>query len=568
MPVAQEQKDNLLETVDFRTDRERWDEIIQLAPGYDPVETARKGDYFDYQAARDVVDFFHECLHFVEGEVAHQPFILEPWHQCIVGNLFGWKVKATGKRRFREGMVLVGRKNIKTTLGAGIMLYTLFCDGEARAQCYSMAAEKEQAKLCFDIAALMVKASPSLYSRCKVYQKSIAVYESASFFKAISAESYSKHGYGAHIVVSDELHAQPNRDLYDVMKTGMLARAQPIMLHLTTSDFEKEASICNEMVDYADEVRKGTLTDPQFLPILYMADKGDAYDDPKTWAKANPNMGLSVRAEDLKALAERARHNLAWRGTFLRLHCNVRTEQSTQVIPMEDWDACAVEFDPEELIGRVCWGGLDLASRQDICAWVLLFEPDDDDDPWCILPRFFCPRSVATQRQTVDRWPYLDWEDQGFLTVTDGDVIDYAIVEQQVIDDCQKFGVQEAAGDPWNLAYLQNRVLERADIEIINYGQGMQFMSEPTKELLSMLAGRTIAHAGNPVLAWMARGCAGKEDSEGRIKFSKKDSKVKIDGLVAVVMALGLAMNGGDYRSIYENQGFDTLAELPPKPKQ
>ena len=548
-----------METDSFKVERERWDEIIQLAPGYDPVETARKGDYFDYQAAQDVVDFFAECLQFVEGEVAGQPFILEPWNQCIVGNLFGWKVKKTGKRRFREGMVLIGRKNIKTTLGAGITLYTLFCDGEARAQCYSMAAEREQAALCFNIAVLMVRADATLASRARIYRTSIAIQETASFFKAISAEAYTKHGMGPHIVVSDELHAQPNRDLYDVMKTGMLARAQPIMLHLTTSDFEREGSICNELVDLADEVRKGTRTDPQFLPILYMADKGDSFDDPKAWAKANPNMGLSVKEEDLKPMAERARHNLAWRGTFMRLHMNIRTEQATQVIPMEHWDACATEFDPEDMIGRVCWGGLDLASRQDIAAWVLLFEPDDEDDPWCVLPRFFCPRSVATERQTVNRWPYLDFEEAGFLTVTDGDVIDYAVVEQQVIDDCQKFGVQECAGDPWNLAYLQNRVLERADIEIINYGQGMSFMSEPTKELLSMLAGHQIAHAGNPVLSWMARGCAGKEDSEGRIKFSKKDSKVKIDGLVALVMALGLAMNSGDFHSIYEHQGFDTL---------
>ena len=521
-----------------------WDEVIQLAPSYDPVATARKGDYFDYDAAQAVVGFFADVLHFVEGSVAHQKFDLEPWCQCIVGNLFGWKVKATGLRRYREGMVLVGRKNIKTTLGAGISLYTLFCDNEARAQIYSMAADREQAALCFNIAALMIKEESSLASRAKIYRSSIVVEETASFFKAISAEAYTKHGMGPHCVISDELHAQPNRDLYDVMKTGMLARAQPFMLHLTTSDFEREGSICNELCDHADAVRKGEFDDPQFLPILYMADKGDSYADPKAWAKANPNMGFSVKAIDLAPMAERAKHNLAWRSTFERLHMNIRTEQAKQIIPMEDWEACSTAFDLKSLIGRVCWAGLDLASRQDITAWVLLFE-SAGDEPWVIVPRFFCPRSVATERQSVNRWPYLDWEDQGYLTVTEGDVTDYEVVEQQVIDDCAMFGIEQCAGDPWNLSYLQTRVLARADIEIISYGQGMAFMSEPTKELLAMLAARTIAHDGNPVLTWMDRGCAAKEDTSGNIKFSKKDSSVKIDGLVALVMALGLAMNDG-----------------------
>ena len=548
-----------METECLWADRESWGAIIQLAPGYDPVATARPEHFFDYDAAQEVVDFFSECLQFVEGSVAGLPFTLEPWHQCIVGNLFGWKVKTTHLRRYREGMVLVGRKNIKTTLGAGIVLYTLHCDNEARAQCYSMAADREQAALCFNIAVLMTKAEPSLASRSRIYRTSITVEETASFFKAISAEAYTKHGMGPHCVISDELHAQPNRDLYDVMKTGMIARAQPFMLHLTTSDFEREGSICNELCEYADDVRKGAIDDPQFLPILYQADKGDSFDDPVAWAKANPNLGLSVKAEDLAPMAERAKHNLAWRGTFMRLHMNIRTEQATQIIPMEDWEACGTSFDIESLSGRQCWGGLDLASRQDLAAWVLLFEPDDDE-PWVILPRFFCPRSIATDRQSVNRWPYLDWEDQGYLTVTEGDVIDYSVIEQQVIDDCEAFGVQECAGDPWNLAYLQTRVLERANIEIISYGQGMAFMSEPTKELLSMLAAGTITHGGNPVLTWMARGCTGKEDTAGNIKFSKKDSKVKIDGLVATVMALGLAMNSGGYRSMYEDQGFDTLA--------
>lgn len=535
-----------------------WDEVMQLAPGYDPVATARKDDYFDYEAAQEVVDFFATMLNFVEGKVARTPFVLQPWHQCIVGNLFGWKVRTTNLRRYREGMVLVGRKNIKTTLGAGIALYTLFCDGEARAQCYSMAAERQQASICFNYAALMVKAEPSLFGRAKIYRNSI-VLDDSSFFKAISAEAYTKHGMGPHCVISDELHAQPNRDLYDVMKTGMIARSQPFMLHLTTSDFEREGSICNEMVDYANDVREGRQDDPQFLPVIYQCDKDDAFDDSTIWHKANPNIGASINVDDLKSLAERAKHNLAWRSTFKRLHMNIRTEQSIEIIPMDDWEACAQPFDEDMLVGRPCFGGIDLSARQDLTAWVMLFEPDHDDDPWVVLPRFFCPRTVAEERVSVSRWPYLQWAEEGFLTICEGEVIEYDMVKDQVIKDCEHFGVRECAGDPWNLAYLQERVLKDADVEIINYAQGYPTMSEPTKELLAMLASRQIIHGGNPVLTWMARGCAAKEDSEGRIRFSKKNSKVKIDGLIALVMALGLAMGTGDFRSTYDDGPGEVL---------
>lgn len=238
---------------------------------------------------------------------------------------------------------------------------------------------------------------------------------------------------------------------------------------------------------------------------------------------------------------------------------NIRTEQSIEIIPMEDWDACAFPVNEDDLLGRRCHAALDLANRQDIAAWVLLFEPDGDGVPWAILPRFFCPRSVAIERQATNRWPYLEWEAEGYMTVTSGDVIDYDVIKDQVIEDCERFGMQEAGADPWNLAYLQQKVADEAGIELVNYGQGFKFMTDPIKELLSLLASRLMAHGGNPVLRFMAQGCAAKEDASGNIRFDKKNSKVKIDGLVALVMAIGMAMNTGDYESMYETQGFNTL---------
>ncbi len=542
---------------------DHWDRTIQLLPGYDPVATARKEHYFDYKAAQRVVDFFATYLQFVEGkEVVGQPFILEPWCQALVGNLFGWKVTETELRRYREGMLGVGRGNIKTTLGAGIVLYVLFCDGEARAQIYSMAADRPQAGLAFDIAKLMIGKSPSLASRCKPYRSSIVLESSASFYKAISAEAFRQHGYKPHVVLSDETHAQPNRDLYDVMLTGMVTRSQPFMLHLTTSDFDREASICNEIWDMACEVRDGRRDDPLFLPAIYEADKGAAYDDEKQWAKANPNLGKSVRIEILRGFAERAKHDLAWRSTFKRLHMNLRTEVAIEIIPMEDWDACAFPVDEDELVGRTCYAGLDLSCRDDLTAWVLLFEPDQDGEPWAILPRLFCPRTPAIERQATNRWPYLKWEAEGHLFISDGDVIDYDAVEQQIIKDCERFGMREAAVDPNSALHLQQRVMGLSGVELVNYPQGFRGMTEPIKELLCMLKGRQIAHGGNPVLRWMAQGCTAKQNEAGHIMFIKptRNSKQhKIDGMVALVMALGMAMNSDDRGSDYVKQGLGAM---------
>ena len=352
-----------------------WDKILRLIPGYDPFATA-EGAVFCPEAADMAVDFFAECLKHIEGKLAGSAFLLEEWQQGIVGNLFGWKRK-DGTRRFREAFIFVPRKNGKTPLAAGIANLCFFCDDEPGAQGVCAAAEKEQAALTYRHAKGMIEQEPELSSRVRVFRalKSIAmVDDEASTFKVISADADTKHGGNYSFAIIDELHAQPNRELVDVIQTSFASanRRQPLLIHITTSDFDRP-SICNEKHDYASKVRDGIIKDAAFLPVIYEAKTTDDWRSPATWAKANPNLGVSVSLDYLQRECQRAQDTPTYESTFKRLHLNIRTEQDVRWLQMEAWDACGATFDAAELDGQPCFGGLDLSSTSDITAFVLYF---------------------------------------------------------------------------------------------------------------------------------------------------------------------------------------------------
>ena len=323
-----------------------WDDVIGLVPGYDPQATA--GDcWFDEEAADKVVGFFADCLVHVKGEFAGRPFLLEPWQQAIVANLFGWK-RPDGTRRYREAFIFVPRKNGKSILAAGICIYMLFCDGEWGAEIYCAAAERDQAALVFDVAKQMVNHEPVLRDACRIYTKAITIESMGSTFKAISADASTKHGYNAHCAVIDELHAQKNRELVDVLITSTGARRQPLIVHITTSDFERP-SICNEKHDYASKVRDGIIEDRAFLPVIYEAGRDDDWTNPEVWAAVNPNYGVSISKEYLAHECQRAQEAPTYENTFKRLHLNIRTEQDVRWISMERWERCGGPVDAEAL---------------------------------------------------------------------------------------------------------------------------------------------------------------------------------------------------------------------------
>lgn len=546
-----------------------WEKVLRLIPGYDPFLKS-EGCWFDAAAAQRACDFFPLFLRHVEGKMAGQPFVLMPWQQAVVGNLFGWfKTHEDGLpcRRYREALIYVPRKNGKTPLSAGIALYVLFADGEKGQQNYIAAGDREQAGMLFRQAKGMVEQEGRLAKRCRILggtsnqwaSKSIVREEEGSFLRVISSDAHTKHGGTTHLAIIDELHVQPNRDLYDVMRTSTASanRRQPLLLWITTADFARP-SICNEVHDYASKVRDGLIDNPSFLPVIYELTKDDDWTDPAQWEKSNPNIGISVSRDYLKSECQKAQEQPAYENTFKRLHLNVRTEQDTRAIPMDAWDCCGGEISEVQLQGRECYGGLDLSTTTDITALVLLFKPIDEEGKWDIVCRFWIPGDNAHRRANKDRVEYPSWISQGFITAHEGNRLDYGMIRRDINELRDKFDIQSIAIDPWNATQL---MLELQDdgIEMVQFRQGFASMTGPTKELLAMIGAHQLNHGDNPVLRWMASNASTKEDPAGNIKFDKGKSTEKIDGIVSLTMALGLSI--GDSSSELFN-AFDQAGSV------
>lgn len=511
-------------------------------PGYDPWASASPLHRFDVKRARRAIAFFHEMLVFVEGERAGEAFDLEPWQAAVVGNLFGWVARKSGHRRYREGFVFVARKNGKTALCAGIALYLLLCDGEPGAQVYSAAAEQSQAALIFRNAMHMIAKCPDLLVRCRVYRafKSIEVPETGSIFRALTADAQTKHGLSVHGAVIDELHAHPTRDLVDVLQTATGARRQPMTVHITTSDYER-VSICNEKYEYAKKVRDGAIADVSFLPVIYEAAAADDWADVETWKKANPNLGVSVKQEYLERECARAKESPAYLNTFLRLHLNIRTNADVAAFDMKRWDACRGEQGFHELAvaleGKECYAGLDLASTEDLTALVLVF-PDDGN---AVLPFFWCPKEGAVAREKRHRVPYTAWARDGFLALTDGNATDFDHVERTVIELSKRYRIRCLGFDRFGAAQVVTH-LQDAGIEVVLFGQGFVSMNAPSKHLDILVRSGALRHGGHPVLSWMASNLMWEKDAADNWKPSKKKSREKIDGMSALIMAIGVAL--------------------------
>lgn len=521
----------------------KWLDLFKLIPGYDPVATAG-GCWFDHKMADTVVNFFATMLVHIEGELAGKPFVLQPWQVAHVGCAFGWK-RPDGRRRYREVFDFEPRKNGKTAKVGGLINLVAFCDDEPGAQIYSAASERDQAALVYRQAKGMVLANPQMEAASKIYTtfKSIE-YPNGVVYKALSAEADSKHGFNTHFVVVDELHAQPDRELVDVLVTSTGSRRQPLIWYITTSDFNRP-SICNEKYDYACKVRDGIIDDPYFLPVIYEAKPDDPWDSPETWKKANPNLGVSVSLEYLERECQRAKEIIAYENTFRRLHLNQRTETDVRAIQMEQWDACTGAVDAKLLAGRECYAGLDLASTTDLAAFVLFF-PEGNS----VLPFFWAPKESARQRERRDRVPYEAWAKQGFLKLTEGNVIDYDVIRKDINDLGKQFDIRQIAADRWNASQIITQ-LQGDGFEVVAFGQGFASMTAPTKELLRLVADGKLAHGKHQVLRWMASNLATETDAAGNLKPSKKKSTERIDGQVALIMSLGVAMVRNDGESWY-----------------
>jgi len=518
-------------------------------------EGAARGLVFDVRAARYALAFF-DVLHHSKGEWAGKPFVLEPWEVFIVASLFGWR-RADGLRRFRRGYVEVPRKQGKSTLCAGIGLYLLAADNEPGAEVYTAATKRDQARIVHGEAVRMVKSSPLLKKEIGIFKDNLHVLATNSKYEPLGADNDTMDGLNVHGAVIDELHAHKTRGVVDALDTATGARRQPLIIEITTAGWDRE-SVCWQHHDYSRQVLENLIQDDSWFAFIAAPDKDDDWTEPETWRKANPNYGITVKPEDLARKAKRARSVPAEQNTFKRLHLDIWTEQADRWLEMDKWDECSGEVNPEALIGRECYAGLDLASTSDIAALVLVFP--DGADPQCfdVLPFFWVPADSVAERTRKANVPYETWVNQGLITATEGNVIDYRAIMAQFDELAQRYTVREVAYDRWGATQLVQD-MQAAGLSVIPFGQGFASMSPPTKDLLNLVLARRLRHGGHPVLRWMAGNMVVQQDPAGNLKPDKSKSSEKIDGLVATIMALDRALRRESSGSVYEERGLVVL---------
>lgn len=524
---------------------------------YKPTGFMLNTSYYDKELADYAVSFI-ECLCHTKGTWAGKPFKLLDWQEQIIRDLFG-TVKPNGYRQFNTAYIEIPKKNGKSELAAAVALLLCCGDGEQRAEIYGCAADRGQATIVFDVAADMVRMCPALNKRCKILtsQKRILFTPTNSFYQVLSAEAYSKHGFNIHGVVFDELHTQPNRKLFDVMTKGSGdARMQPLYFLITTAGTDIH-SICFETHQKALDILDGRKIDPTFYPVIYGAGDTEDWTDPKVWLKANPSLGETIGMDKVEAACESAKQNPGEENSFRQLRLNQWVKQAVRWMPMDKWDACAYPVNEEMLEGRVCYGGLDLSSTTDLTSFCLVFPPEDEDEPYYVLPYFWVPEDTLELRVKRDHVPYDLWHRQGYLETTEGNVVHYGYIEKFIERLGERFNIREIAFDRWGAVQMVQN-LEGMGFTVVPMGQGFASMSPPTKELMKLTLEKKLAHGGHPVLRWNMDNIFIRTDPAGNIKADKAKSTEKIDGAIAMIMALDRAIRCGNdvSESVYDSRGL------------
>lgn len=455
---------------------------------------------------------------------------------------------------------LAGRMMVKThnsELAAAIALYLLYADNEPSAEVYGAACDRNQASIVFDVARQMVEMSPALMRRSKIRSagKRIINYRNAGFYQVLSAETGTKHGLNVSGLVFDEIHAQPNRKLYDVLTKGSGdAREQPLFFIITTAGNDKN-SICYELHTKALDLMAGRKKDSTFYPVVYGLEHEEDWTDEANWYKANPSLGHTIQIDRVREAYRNAVENPAEENVFKQLRLNIWTSASIRWIPEQVYDKGSLPIDLDALRGRMCYAGLDLSSTSDITALVLAFPPRTEEEKYILLPFFWLPEDTLELRCRRDHVLYDVWQNQGFIQTTEGNVIHYGFIEKFIERLGETYHIREIAYDRWNATQMVQN-LEDMGFTMVPFGQGFKDMSPPSKEMFKLLMEGNIIHGGNPVLKWMAGNVVMRQDPAGNIKPDKEKSVEKIDGIVASIMALDRCIrNRTGSGSVYDERG-------------
>ena len=523
---------------------------------YKPSQFMLPTSHYDKKKADRAVTFIENLCH-TKGKWAGTPFWLLPWQEQLIRDIFGI-VKPDGNRQFRTAFVEICKKVGKSELAAAVALYLLYADNEPSAEVYGAAADRQQASIVFDVAKQMVEMAPALMKRSKLMgaTKRIVNYSNAGYYQVLSAEVGGKHGFSVSGLVFDEIHTQPNRQLYDVLTKGSSdARQNPLHFIITTAGNDRH-SIAYELHTKAVDILEGRRVDPTFYPVVYGLKDDEDWEDEANWYKVNPSLGYTVDIERLRDAYREAKQNPADEITFKWLRCNMWVSSTVAWIPDAIYMRGNEPIDMDALAGRDCYAGLDLSSTGDITALVLIFPPRDEEEKYVLLPYFWIPEETIPRRVKANSVPYDIWEKQGYIMSTEGNEILYDFIEKFIMDLSEKYHILEIAVDRWNATQMiQN--LEGEGFTIVPFGQGFSSMSAPTKEFYRLLMEGRIIHGGNPVLRWMAGNVVIDTDPAGNIKVTKAKSKEKIDGIVAAIMALDRCIRQeGQSGSVYDERGL------------
>jgi phage terminase large subunit-like protein len=530
-------------------------EEFRRLKNYKPSRFKAAGSVYKKGFADNAVFFVNHLKH-TKGKWRGMPFDLLDWQEQIIRDLFGIVRHADECRQFRRAYIELPKKNGKSELAAAVALLLTCSDLEYGGEVYGCATDRQQASIVFDVAVHMAEQFPSLkkFMKLNIMQKRMTFTPLQSFYQVLSADAHTKDGLNAHGIIFDELHAQPDRRLFDVVTSGSgLAREQPLTFIITTAGFDRH-SICWEQHQKAEAVLRGAIIDPTFYPVIYSASDEDDWQSETVWRRVNPSYGVTIDPLGFRVEFENAKLNPAEENKFRRLNLNQWVKQSTRWMPMAAWDQCAFDVDIKQLAGRKCYGGLDLSSTEDMTAFVLVFPPVDDDGKYVFLPFFWIPEAAMHKRVIKDHVPYDQWAAKGLLQTTEGDVVNYNFVQKKIEELNEVYHIQEIAFDRWG-AHLIRQNLEDAGFEMVRFGQGYASMSPASKELMRLVLEKKIAHGGHPILRWHFDNIVVKSDEAGNIKPDKSKATERIDGAIASIMALDRAVRHENHGSVYDERG-------------
>jgi len=524
----------------------------------DDLDRYGDGKRFIYDAeAGDRICWFIEHLTHVKGELAGQEIKLEPWQVFILHTTFSWKT-TEGIRRFRRVYIEVPRGNGKSSLSSGVALFCLCGDREPGAEVYSFATTRDQAKIVFGDAKEMARQNPKLKRAfdLQVLATSLYVPKTNSYFQAKSAEGSTLDGLNTHLAVIDELHAHKTRAVYDVVETSLGKRRNSLMWVITTAGFDT-AGICYEVRSFVKQILNKEAQDESQFGIIYGLDEGDDWTSEEALQKANPNWGVSVRPEIITSLQAKAIARPSAANNFKTKHLDVWCSAASSWMDMPAWNLCRRSIALSDFEGFDCYMGLDLGAKNDLTAKVLVFPVEENGRlNYYVFGTYYAPRAALLKSGNSQ---YDGWETLGYLKVTEGAVTDFNQIEADILEDCSRFRVKSVAYDPWQATQLATRLSDN-DVPMVEYRNTVQNMSDPMKWLEALVQDKRLIHEGDPALTWMMGNVVAKRDFKDNVFPRKEVYENKIDGAVALIMALGLCVNEENAGAFQE---YEADSEVP-----